>query len=252
MNSMPLFSIITITLNSERYLSEALDSILAQDYANKEIIIIDGGSTDSTIDILKSYGDKVRFLSEPDEGISDAMNKGIRIATGDVIAHLHSDDRYMLGALSKAARIFFNNPALKWLCGNGNYINEGGRDTGPARFQKYSYEKLKSYNFIFHPATFIRREVFDEVGCFDNTLKYAMDYDMWMRIGRLHEPFQSDEFFTSFRRHSDSLSTRNALKAIDEEYMVRKRYCSQEFLLRKIFFFFRYKAALAAKKLNII
>ena len=245
------FSIITVTLNSEKYLSEALDSILEQDYTNKELIVVDGGSTDSTIDILKSYGDKVRFLSEPDKGISDAMNKGIRMSRGEIIAHLHSDDRYMAGALSTAVEVFTGNPDLKWLIGKGNYINEKGEDTGLARSGKYSYEKLKNYNFIFHPATFVRREVFDVVGYFDKSLQYAMDYDMWMRIGKAYEPFPSDEVLTSFRRHSDSFSTRNAVKAIDEEYTVRKRYCGDELLFRKIFFFLRYKAARTAKILKL-
>lgn len=252
MTNVPFFSIITITLNSEKYLSETIESVLTQEYPLKEHIIIDGGSTDGTLDIIKSYGDAVRFISEPDSGISDAMNKGIFMSKGDVVAHLHSDDRYAPGTLSKVGEAFLANEGIKWLCGSGGFIDEKGESIKPIRFKRYSYNRLKTHNFLVHPSIFTRKEVFDKVGYFDTSLRYAMDYDMWLRIGKEYTPIQTEESLSSFRVHAGSLSTRESLLAIDEEYKIRINHFGGEHAGKRLFFYLRYRAARYAKQFNIL
>ena len=248
----PFFSIVTITRNSEKYLAETIESVAAQEYPHKEHIIIDGGSTDGTLAIVKSFGDSVRHVSEPDRGISDAMNKGIALAKGDIVSHLHSDDLYLPGALSRVAEIFVENPETKWVSGNGEFIDERGSSLGLVRFKAYSFDRLKSHNFLVHPSVFIKKELFDEIGCFDKGLKYAMDYDIWLRMGEKHPPFRTEDIFSSFRQHEGSLSTLEKLKALDEEYSIRKRFCKEEPFQRKIFYYMRYKVSRSLKQFNFM
>ena len=114
-------SIITITLNSRKYLDKSISSVLSQDHQNLEYIFVDGGSTDGTLEIIKKYAEKdqrIRWISEPDRGIADAMNKGVALATGDIIAHLHSDDSYPApGILSTVTHEFSSCPDALWLTG---------------------------------------------------------------------------------------------------------------------------------------
>lgn len=252
MANPPLFSIITITLNSEKYLAEAIESIIAQAYPNKEHIIIDGGSSDGTLEIIKSYKDRVRWISEPDAGISDAMNKGIDMARGDVISHLHSDDIYKGGTLEKVAEAFFNSPGKKWLVGNGEYVDEDGKKIRTTKINSYRYDKLKKHNFLFHPSIFIKKEIFSHVGYFNTDYKYAMDYDMWLRLGRDYEPILITGVLSSFRTHAGSLSTAAGVDALGEEYQIRKRNYGNESLSIKTFFYLRYMVARWAKKLGLM
>ena len=221
-------SIITITRNSERYLRETIESVISQDYPDFEYILVDGESTDGTLDIIKGYaaGDgRVRWISEPDRGIADAMNKGIRLATGDVVAHIHSDDLYLPDVFSRVAGIFRENPRARWVTGRLRYIDGEGRVLYDTTLKtSYAFRSIFKRNIIGHPATFIRRDVFAEAGLFDTALRYAMDYDLWLRISSRYEPLAVNDLFAKFRQHRDSLSSREILKAIDEEFAVKKRY----------------------------
>lgn len=225
---MPHFSIITITYNSKAYLEETLKSVLGQDFTDFEYLLVDGGSTDGTLEMIEKYSaqdPRIRWISEPDKGIADAMNKGIRMATGDVVAHLHSDDLYLPGALGKVAAAFQANPTAQWATGRVHFIDSAGRIKLTTDFKgPYTRKRLLGKNLIVHPATFVRRSVFDEVGLFDLGLKYAMDYDLWLRIVERYEALGLDEVLACFRSHEDSLSSRELLKAVDEEFAIRKRY----------------------------
>ena len=237
----PFFSVITITFNSERYLAQTIESIINQDYLNKEHIIIDGGSTDRTLDILKKYDKSIRWISEPDKGISDAMNKGIKMSKGEIISHLHSDDLYYPHTLSEVAEIFRDNPETMWLYGNHDFIDKDGNIIKKIRLGKYNYEQLKRLNYITHSSVFVKRDVFDELGYFDTSLNYAMDYDMWVRIGRHYDPCQTTETLSSFRFHDESLSSVECIKAFDEEYEIRLRNYKSEQFFERYYNYFRYR-----------
>lgn len=221
------FSIITITRDSRRYLDEAMESVLSQDWPDLEYILVDGGSTDGTLDLIRSRAardPRVRWVSEPDDGISDAMNKGIRMACGDIIAHLHSDDLYPApDVLSRVAAAFEIHPEALWLTGGQYGIDEQGAPFQEIRVRPYSYRKLVRCNCILHPATFVRSEGFRRAGLFDTGLKYAMDYDLWLRLGALGAPLLVDAPLACFRLHGGSLSTVETAQAFDEAFAVRKR-----------------------------
>lgn len=222
------FSIITITYNSESYLEQTIRSVLTQDYTDFEYLLVDGQSNDKTLDIIRQYAAKdgrIRWISEPDKGIADAMNKGIALATGEIVAHLHSDDFYPdPGVLLSVAEAFEKDLASLWLTGGVCVVDDRGQTLDTIRVRDYSYRKLIENNMILHPATFVRRQAFELAGRFDPALKYAMDYDLWLRLGALCDPLRLDRTLASFRAHPGSLSTAGVDAAFDEAWAVRKKY----------------------------
>ena len=231
-----LISIITITCNSEKYLAETIASVKSQDYPDFEHIIIDGGSTDGTLDIIREHAvndSRIRWISEPDQGISDAMNKGVALATGEVIAHLHSDDCYQApDVLSVVAGEFSRNPDALWLTGGACLVGAHGQLLKKILVRRYSFPKLVRSNFILHPATFIRRSAFTMAGGFSKSLKYAMDYDLWLRLAKLGDPLAIDRPLVCFRVHKSGLSSGESDKAFREEWLIRRTLLANRPLAR--------------------
>lgn len=222
---------ITITFNSQRFLAETIESVLSQDFIDFEYIFIDGGSTDETLEIIENFANRdsrIRWVSEPDKGISDAMNKGVKMATGDIVSHLHSDDTYLPGALGQVANAFARQANASWLTGCLRNVNERGELLYDTQLKEdYSLTRLLRRNLIGHPATFIRRELFSEVGEFDTALRYAMDYDLWLRIALHYPVLPLPSLLATFRVHAESLSSRELLQAFAEEYQIRQRFRSE-------------------------
>lgn len=208
----PSFSIVTPCLNAVKTLEATLESVGAQDYPLVEHIVVDGGSTDGTLEILRRHPD-VRWVSEPDEGLSDAVNKGIAMATGDVIGWLNADDVYRPGALAAVAKAFEDQPSAEWAFGRCGIIDAGGDEirSGVTAYKnfflkRYSFGLHLTHNFVSAPATFVKRSAFDQVGLFDKRFKYSMDYDVWLRLGRRGRPVFIDAELASFRMAEGSLS----------------------------------------------
>ncbi|GIZ51035.1 glycosyltransferase family 2 protein [Noviherbaspirillum aridicola] len=220
------FSVITCTWNSKAYLHESIASLLSQDYPDIEYIFVDGGSTDGTLEQIAALPRSYRLLENVRGGVSRAMNEGLRIATGDVIAYLHSDDYYLQpDVLSRVAR-HLQESGRSWLFGRTMTCIDGKLHADDYIAPRYSYSSLLRGNFIPHPATFVRRDLMLRAGGFDTGLKYAMDYDLWLKIGRMHDPVQLDEPLTAFREHEGSLSSssRTRLAAMAEDFRVRLKY----------------------------
>jgi glycosyltransferase involved in cell wall biosynthesis len=207
------FSIVTPCLNAEATIGEALRSVREQGYEPLEHVVVDGGSTDRTMEIVKGAGEHVRWISEPDRGLSDAMNKGIAMARNDVVGWLNADDLYLPGALQRVAAAFEARPDALWVTGrcliidaDGNEIRRGVTRYKDALLRRWSFPLFLTQNFVSSPATFVRRRAFDLVGGFQERFRYSMDYDVWLKLGRQSAPVVIDEALACFRMAEGSLS----------------------------------------------
>jgi len=208
------FSIIMCTWNSEPYVAQAVASVLSQDHPNRELIFVDGGSTDGTLERIRALDCKKTILENVKGGIARAMNAGIDAARGEVIAHLHTDDYYCHGRVLSEVAAALTSSGAEWVFGRAmSDMNDGRILTESYVVPRYSYDRLLRTNFIPHQATFVRRALFGLAGDFDPRYRFAMDYDMWLRLGRLAEPLQVDRHWVVFRRHAGSLTTANYRKS---------------------------------------
>ena len=219
-------SVITCTWNSATYLPESIASVLAQDHPNIEYIFVDGGSTDGTLDQIRALQRPFQLLENVRGGVSRAMNEGLRVARGDVIAYLHSDDYYLYpDVLSRVARQL-ESSGRRWLFGRTMALVDGKLHADNYVAPRFSYASLLRGNYIPHPATFVRRDLMLKAGGFNTSLKYAMDYDLWLKLAKIGPPVQLDEPLTAFREHEGSLSSssRTRLAAMAEDFRVRLAY----------------------------
>lgn len=228
---IPKISIITPTLNQAKFIESTIKSVQEQDYSNLEHIIVDGGSTDETLSILERYEGKIRWISEKDKGQADAVNKGFRKATGEIIGWLNSDDLYLPCTLWKVARFFQDHPEVNWLYGGCRIIDEEGREIRKWITQyknllrrRFSYKKLLLENFISQPSVFFRRNVIDAVGLLDVNRFYVMDYEYWLRLARKFPPSVLREDLACFRMHRKCKSHLGFKRQFWEEYEVAKIY----------------------------
>ena len=228
------FSIITCTWNSANYFEESIASVLEQNHPDIEYIFVDGGSTDGTLEQIRAIPRSYRLIENVRGGVSRAMNEGMRIATGDVIAYLHSDDYYLHPDVLSTVNRHLSASGRGWLFGRTMTLMGNELLSDNFVSPRFSFDRLLKGNFIPHPATFVRRELMQRAGGFNTKLKYAMDYDLWLRIARIAEPVQLDEALTAFREHEDSLSssTRTRLAAMSEDLHVRMSHAGRNPLER--------------------
>lgn len=181
-NTKSIVSIITISFNSAKTIEKTILSVINQTYENIEYIIIDGGSTDGTIDIIKKYQDKITYwISEPDRGISDAFNKGILASHGNIIGIINSDDWYEIDAIESVIKLDEQHNADFYI-GAVRYYNKYNNNFIFYPDKNYR-RKIKYYMpHMNHPATFFKKEVYNKVGLYDVKYKYAMDYDLFLRV----------------------------------------------------------------------
>jgi glycosyltransferase involved in cell wall biosynthesis len=210
----PLVTIVTPSYNQGRFIDETILSVLDQDYPHIEYIVVDGGSTDQTLDILKKYEGRLRWVSERDHGQADAINKGFSMATGDILAWLNSDDTYLPGAVSRAVSFLTDHQDIKMVYGKAHYSDETGRILGEYPTEPFDCQRLAVVNFICQPSTFVQKEAFIQAGGLDSTLQFAMDYDLWIRIVDQFKVEYLPEVLSIFRLHSQSktISELHALK----------------------------------------
>jgi glycosyltransferase involved in cell wall biosynthesis len=215
------FSIVTCTWNSAAYLDQSIASVLMQDHPDIEYIFVDGGSTDGTLEKIHALQRPCRLIENVRGGISRAMNEGIKAASGDIVAHLHSDDYYLNPHVLSTVARHLESSGRQWLFGRIMRDVNGKLEAEKFVSPRYSCARLLANNFIPHPATFVRRELLEQTGGFDTKLKYAMDYDLWLKLAGISEPVQLDEPLAAFREHDGSLSTRDRLPALEEDFRVR-------------------------------
>jgi len=204
MNSAPHVSIVTPSFNQARYIEATIRSVLAQDYMRIEYIIVDGGSTDGTVEILKKYEGRIAsWVSEPDKGQTDAINKGFDRAKGDILAWINSDDTYEPGAVSAAVKYLHEHPAIGMVYGDCNFINESGRVIGKFNSAQTDLRLLRrGYVHIPQQTMFFRADLWRQVGPLDPSFYFAMDYDLWTRIAAHSQIKYVPQTWANFRLHT--------------------------------------------------
>lgn len=206
----PKISIVTSNFNGGKYLEQTILSVLSQNYPNLEYIIIDGGSTDESISIVKKYENKLAYwISEPDNGLYDGLQKGFDRATGEIMAWLNSDDMYHPNALLTVAEIFNSFKQIQWLQGNPTFFDEKNRIIGCygiTRWSKYDFYAGR-YKWIQQESTFWRKDLWQEAGRqMDLTLKYAGDMELWLRFFRHAKLYVTPALLGGYRfRSKDQL-----------------------------------------------
>jgi glycosyltransferase involved in cell wall biosynthesis len=227
---IPLVSIVTPSLNQGRFIEETILSVKNQTYPRIEHIVIDGGSTDDTLDILKKYSDSLIWISEPDKGQSDAINKGWIMAKGEIIAYLNSDDTYMPWAVETAVKFLIDNPDVGMVYGDCNIVDEHSRVIGQYPATEFNLSELIcSKNMIPQPTVFFRRQVLETVGYADVNLHMAMDFDLWVRIGLKYNVQYIPGQFANFRAYPGTKSMEGLYKFVqDHLYTLGKLFSSHE------------------------
>lgn len=221
---LPGFSIITCTRNSEPWLAESITSVLGQEAVDIDYIFVDGGSTDGTLARIHQIDRPVTLIENRCHGISDAMNAGLAVAKHEIVGFLHSDDFYLHEDVLKIVAESFRTTRCDWLFGRTMNVIDKQMSAEAYTAPRYSRLQLLRGNFIPHPACFVKRSLLLRVGGFNTTLRYAMDYDLWLRLSLLADPLQMTLPLTAFREHAGSLSTRERSAAMREDFQVRLAY----------------------------
>lgn len=227
----PLVSIITPALNGVKYLEPCLQSVLTQGYPYIEHIIVDGGSTDGTLEMLSSYQakypDRIRFTSELDEGPWEAWNKGIKMARGEILNWLGSDDMSEAGAIQTVVDFFRANPDAFFVFGDCNIMNENGEITGKYAIRDFNlHELIHKYGcMVPTPSSFYKREVIEKVGFY---VDIGRDYDYLIRIGKIFPIHRIEKVLSRFRAHEGSRTAGSSNKtkkmALREDCITSRRH----------------------------
>jgi len=203
----PLVTVITPSYQQGRYLEETIRSVLDQDYAHIEYMVIDGASKDETVSILQRYDKQLAYwCSEPDHGQTDAINKGFARAKGEILAWINSDDTYNPGAIREAVAYLNEHPEVGVVYSDLNFIDEKSNIIGMFPAAQTDLAKLRrGYVHIPQPATFFRAEYWRQIGPLDPSFFFAMDYDLWVRLaGVTRLQYLPGLVWANFRMHSDA------------------------------------------------
>ena len=214
-------SVITPSYNQAAFLEQTIRSVLGQGYPDLEYMVVDGGSTDGSVEIIRKYADRLAWwVSEPDKGQAEAINKGLRLASGDVVAWLNSDDVYAPGAIWAAVNFFRANPEVGLVYGNAASFDQDGHPLNDMVFENWGLEGLVAFNIICQPAVFMRREALEQAGYLDENYHCLLDHHLWLRIAQ-HTRIQHIPQVLAFaRHHSDAKNVALADKFGEEGYKV--------------------------------
>ena len=183
MSQTPLVSIVTPSYNQAHFLEETIQSVLAQDYPNLEYWVMDGGSTDGSVEVIQKYASKLSgWVSEKDGGQADAINKGLQRANGEIVAWLNSDDLYRPGAIQSAVSIFQENPEVGLVYSDVDSIDADGEIFNRMRYDQWGLKDLMAFNILGQPGVFFKRSVLENSGYLDLSYQYLLDHHLWLRM----------------------------------------------------------------------
>jgi glycosyltransferase involved in cell wall biosynthesis len=240
-------SVVVPSFNQGTFIGRTLESLFTQagDF-DLEVFVEDGGSNDTTISVLTEYSERAKgyprlayhWVSEKDRGQSHAINKGLKKATGDVLAYLNSDDEYAPGALKTVTQHFENNPDCNWCYGRLSIIDATNKEVSSLVTlyreilgRSYSYRKLLVLNFIPQPATFWTRSLWDKIGPFDEKHHLAMDYEYWLRAGKYFDATPLSTHAARFRVHGESKGCTQHIKQFEQALQIAGKYSESSILL---------------------
>mgnify|MGYP002642021354 CR=1 FL=1 len=229
---LPKISVVTPSLNQGQFLEECIISVINQDYPDFEYIIIDGGSTDNSLDIIAEYQHCLAYsVSEPDNGQSGAINKGFKRAKGELVAWLNSDDYYLPGAFMKVAETYSRNPEASFYYGNGLRVDSTGLKK--SRFfeaETVNFDRnalLYCLNYILQPATFINAACLKRIDFLDEDLDYGMDTDLWLKLSKEKMPAFVPETLAASREYGDTKTSTGSFQRIEELRQIAERHTGQ-------------------------
>jgi glycosyltransferase involved in cell wall biosynthesis len=199
---MTLVSIVTPSFNQVSYLEQTMRSVLDQDYADIEYLVVDGGSTDGSVDIIKKFASRLAYwVSEKDSGQADAINKGMARANGEIVAWLNSDDYYLPGTVSAAVNAFEKNPDAALVYADMLAVDEHGQTFNTLRYRQLTLEDLLSFQIIGQPAVFMRRDAYERAGGLDPTYHFLLDHHLWLRIACFGKVLHIPQTWAAARYH---------------------------------------------------
>ena len=243
-------SIITPTYNQAHFIEETLKSVLEHAVIDLEYWVIDGGSTDPTVVTLEPYKKQYKnlnYISEKDKGQADAINKGLRLCTGDIIGWINSDDIYMPNSFKAVVEFFKDNSDIGWAYGRYIIVNKAGVQIRSffSKYknwigQNYSYSKLLSFNIIAQPSTFWTREAMQSCGYLNDSLFYIMDYEYWCRLGQEFKAKQIPFVISKYRFYDDAKSGAGFLRQYWDEFICAKDYGSKKYKIQIAYHFIHF------------
>jgi glycosyltransferase involved in cell wall biosynthesis len=214
-------SIVTPSFNQARYLEQTLRSVLEQDYPRIEYIVVDGASTDGSMEVIEKYRDQLAFwVSEKDAGQADAINKGLARASGEIVAWLNSDDFYFPGAVASAVKAFETHPEAGLIYGDTVAVDEAGEFIHFPKYAQWFLEDLLTFNIIGQPAVFMRRDVLSEAGTLDLSYHYLLDHHLWIRMASRAPMVYVPERWAAGRFHESAKNVAQAARFGEEAFRI--------------------------------
>lgn len=244
----PKISIVTPNYNGAEYLEETIKSVVNQNYPNLEYIIIDGGSTDNSVEIIKKYESQITYwISEPDKGMYDAINKGFFKSSGSIMSWINSDDLFAERSLFKVSSVFKNNPNVNWIMGYPTIIDEYNNITWQGQDAKvfnqlffYMNEHTRDFSFIQQESTFWRRNVWEQSGAYLN-INYSLsaDFDLWLRFFKHHKLYYFSQQLSSFRKRRGQQSENKELYILEANKSVKENQFNLPLKVKLSIFFLK-------------
>lgn len=228
---MTLVSIVTPSYNQAKYLEQTMLSVFAQDYPHIEYIVIDGASTDGSVDIIKKYAEKLAYwASEKDSGQADAINKGFTRATGEIIAWLNSDDYYLPGAVSAAVKVFDENPDAVLVYGNMLAVDDNGKTFNTLNYKQFTLEDLLCFQIIGQPAVFMRRSALQKTSGLNLDFHFLLDHLLWIQLARHGRILHVEQTWASARYHPEAKNRAKAAEFGREAFRILDVISQDEYL----------------------
>jgi glycosyltransferase involved in cell wall biosynthesis len=236
------FTIVTPSFNQGRFIRETILSVLSQEGVTLEYIIIDGGSQDNSVDVVKKFASQLAYWeSQSDKGQANAINKGFARSTGEILGWLNSDDVFTPGALARVAATFEAHPEADVVYGDSSYMTENGVMFRTKKAKPFSIQHLRKFDFLFQPSTFFRRRIYETVGPLDERYQSCMDYEYWLRMAEHGARFEKQaSVLSQMRFHEDAKSVKGILLSLDEEKILKLEFGYPYFQVQFNYYYKRY------------